>query len=165
MFEGISVLILVGAQSLSYESSNLRDPFDERRISEVQNEQNQEFDDEHKTCKDRWIYEKPQTMADGHYCGVAEYLEQFKIEDLKYVGQLDKNGIKWALISVPEGGINRVQVGNRIGNKHGQLREITESYLVITEIMPDGNGGWMKYCNYITREGSDLKVNDLPMLP
>lgn len=165
MFEGLSVLIILGAQSLSYQSSNLLDPFDERRISELANEPEQVFEDEHKICKDRWIYAKPKSKSNIQYCGEIEYLQNFKVEEIKYVGQLDKGGAKWALVTTPSGEINRVQIGNRIGKDHGEIKAITESYIVFTELISDGNGGWSRFCNYLIREGSKLDLNDLPRVP
>ena len=46
----------------------------------------------------------------------------------------------WALIRAPDSTIHRVQVGNYMGMNHGQIIAISETYLTLKEIVPEGNG-------------------------
>jgi type IV pilus assembly protein PilP len=37
-----------------------------------------------------------------------------------------------------------VQPGNYMGQNHGKITRVTESDVELTEIIPDGLGGWME---------------------
>ena len=72
-----------------------------------------------------------------------EFLERFNIESLAMVGTLNQKGTMWALLSDGEGGVHRVRVGNYIGKNHGRITETTETSVDVTEIVPNGMGGWI----------------------
>jgi type IV pilus assembly protein PilP len=48
------------------------------------------------------------------------------------------------LINDTEGTIHRVQLGNYAGQNHGKITRITEFEVELTEIVPDGIGGWIE---------------------
>ncbi len=73
-----------------------------------------------------------------------EYLESFPLDSLKMVGTMQQGGQRWALIRTPEGTIQRVRVGNYLGQNHGKITQITENSVKLTEIAPDGYGGYLK---------------------
>ena len=73
-----------------------------------------------------------------------ETLEAFPLDALKFVGHLQRKGDEWALISAPDGLVHRVQVGNYLGQNHGKIEAITETKVKLTEIVPDGTGGWIE---------------------
>lgn len=74
-----------------------------------------------------------------------QFLEQYTFDSLSMVGTLDRNFNSWALISDPEGGIHRVQVGNYLGRNHGKIVELTDTYLAVVEIVSDGTSdGWVE---------------------
>lgn len=73
-----------------------------------------------------------------------EFLEQFPVEVLKMVGTLGRNTELFALIEDGEGGVHRVQLGDYMGRDHGQILEITETELLLTEVISNGVGGWIK---------------------
>lgn len=74
-----------------------------------------------------------------------EFLEQYTFDSLSMVGTLERSGDNWALVSDPEGGIHRVQVGNYLGRNHGKIVELTDTYLAVVEIVSDGtNDGWVE---------------------
>jgi type IV pilus assembly protein PilP len=60
------------------------------------------------------------------------------------VGTLERNGDSWALVRMSDTTIHRVKPGNYLGENHGKIVEITESEVELTEIVPDGLGGWME---------------------
>jgi type IV pilus assembly protein PilP len=47
------------------------------------------------------------------------------------------------LIRDPEGVIHRVPVGNYMGKNHGQVVEITETEVYLSELISDGADGWL----------------------
>ncbi len=70
---------------------------------------------------------------------MKELLESYSLSDLQYVGTLEQESL-WALIRAPDSTIHRVQVGNYMGTNHGQIIAISETYLTLKEIVPEGNG-------------------------
>ena len=73
-----------------------------------------------------------------------EPLEEFPLDTLRMVGTLAQNGNSWALVQAPDGTIHRVRPGNHMGQNHGKIEKITEIEVELTEIVPDGLGGWME---------------------
>ncbi|MCG5534641.1 pilus assembly protein PilP [Ectothiorhodospira mobilis] len=71
-----------------------------------------------------------------------EFLEQFPLDSLRMVGTLEQDGTRWALIRTPEGVILRVREGNYMGQNHGRIEAITPASIRLTEIVPDGFGGY-----------------------
>lgn len=76
-----------------------------------------------------------------------EALETYSLGELQFVGTLEQDGI-WALVRASDGIINRVRVGNYMGQNHGQVMAIDEAKIVLKEIVADGNG------MYIERDSS-----------
>jgi len=73
-----------------------------------------------------------------------EVLEQFPLDTLKMVGILERNKQRWALIKSEDGTLYRTKTGRYIGQNNGKITRITENALELTEIVPDGLGGWVK---------------------
>ena len=73
-----------------------------------------------------------------------EVLEQFPLDTLKMVGILEQTGERWALIKAQDGTLYRTKKGSYIGQDNGQITRITETSIELTEIVPDGLGGWVK---------------------
>ena len=73
-----------------------------------------------------------------------EPLEVFPLDSLRMVGTLDKDHETWALIRASDGAIHRVQPGNYLGQSHGRITGISDYSVSITEILPDGLGGWIE---------------------
>ncbi len=74
----------------------------------------------------------------------SEALEQFPLDSLVFVGHLEKDGVLWGLISAPDSTVYRVKKGNYIGQNYGEIRAISETQILIKEIIPDGSGGWIE---------------------
>lgn len=79
-----------------------------------------------------------------------ETLEQFELDSLKMVGVLENNGETWAAIKAPDKTIYRVRRGNYMGRNHGRITRISETKIQLTEIVPDGIGGWVKRSNTLS---------------
>ena len=71
-----------------------------------------------------------------------EELESFPLDSLRMVGTLDKSENTWGIVVASDGTIHRVQNGNFAGQNHGRITRITEERIELTEIVPDGLGGW-----------------------
>jgi len=114
-------------ESFAYQAIDLRDPFTEPTFSHAQ----------------------PSTQTTSSNNGIkpdfdrpTEPLEEFPLDSLRMVGTLAKSENHWALINDTDGTIHRVQPGNHAGQNHGKITRITEYEVELTEIIPDGIGGW-----------------------
>lgn len=73
-----------------------------------------------------------------------EFLEQFPLDALKLVGEIDINGQTYALVQDPQGLVHRVTKGNYMGQNNGRITAILPDKIRLTEIVPGGGGGWTK---------------------
>jgi type IV pilus assembly protein PilP len=74
-----------------------------------------------------------------------EFLEQFSLDTLKMVGTFSLNGRVYGLVRTPKDGlVQRVLPGNFIGQNDGKVSAIAPSRISVTEIVPDGLGGYME---------------------
>ncbi len=74
-----------------------------------------------------------------------EFLEQFPVDSLMLVGKLKRQGVEWALLRDPSGGIHRVREGNYVGPDHGKVVDVGDDYVAIMEIVTDGTAnGWVE---------------------
>ena len=73
-----------------------------------------------------------------------EPLEQFPLDSLTMVGTLGQGGQEWGLVKSPEGVIHRIQQGNYLGQNYGRITSVTSERIEVEEIVPDGQGDWMK---------------------
>jgi type IV pilus assembly protein PilP len=73
-----------------------------------------------------------------------EFLEQFSLDSLKMVGTLNLKGQQCALVRVKDGRVQRVIVGNYIGQNDGKITAITPNKISITEVVPDNLGGYLE---------------------
>lgn len=84
-----------------------------------------------------------------------EALEAFPFDSLRMVGTLTRAQSLWALIRAPDETVNRVAVGNYLGQNHGKVTAIADGTVQVVEIIPAANGGW------IEREAA-LAIVELP---
>lgn len=73
-----------------------------------------------------------------------EYLEQFPLDALRMVGTIEAGNQNFALVADADGAVHRVQPGNHLGQNHGKIIGVSETQIRVTEIIPDGLGGWME---------------------
>lgn len=74
----------------------------------------------------------------------AEYLESFPLDTLRMVGTLEQYDTLWALVKTPDSTIQRVTLGNHMGQNYGKIERVSHTEIALTEIVPDGFGGWRK---------------------
>ena len=73
-----------------------------------------------------------------------EPLEAFPLDALRLVGTISRAGVTYALIQAPDGVIHRLRPGNHIGQNYGEIDAISENGVLLTEIVPDGLGGYIR---------------------
>lgn len=85
-----------------------------------------------------------------------ERLEQFDLSTLSMVGTLTQNGVLWALVSDPEGSIERIRKGNYIGRNHGKVTSLDEDKIDLLEIVASGQG-WLERPNVLQLQTAEEK--------
>jgi type IV pilus assembly protein PilP len=73
-----------------------------------------------------------------------EFLEGFSLDTLKMVGTFKVRGNFYGLVQSKDGLVHKVQPGNYLGQNDGKVTEITASKISLTEIIPDGLGGYLE---------------------
>ena len=87
-----------------------------------------------------------------------EKLEEYPLENLKMVGTLKQNKITYGLVKTSDGSLYRVKIGNYMGQNFGIITKITETELVMTEIVQDSTGNWTERNTSINlADGPDQK--------
>lgn len=114
-------------ETYAYSASSLRDPF-------------KMFDSEAEVVEDQ----ASRTGLQPDINRNKETLEQYPLDTLHFVGNLEKDGEKWAIVTSPDNLVHRVKVGNHLGTNYGEIVAITETKIIITEIIRDGMGGWIE---------------------
>lgn len=115
-------------ESFTYSATDLRDPFTPPSFTSQQAAPSQASNNGIKPDFDR----------------PREPLEEFPLDSLRMVGTLEKDHRNWALINDTDGTIHRVRAGNYLGQNFGKITRITDYEVELTEIIPDGIGGWME---------------------
>lgn len=72
-----------------------------------------------------------------------EPLEAFPLESLRMVGTIMQDERAHALVNVG-GKIHQVAVGNYLGQNHGMVGKVTETEIILNEIVEDINGDWVE---------------------
>ena len=73
-----------------------------------------------------------------------EILESFALDTLKMVGTMKIGGQYYGLVRATDGLVRRVQPGNYLGQNDGRITRIEPSRISVTEIIPDGLGGFVE---------------------
>ncbi len=75
---------------------------------------------------------------------IREELEYYPLDSLRMVGTLAMQENMWALVTAPDGAVHRVQSGNYLGKNYGKITLVSADRVELTEIVPDGMGGWQE---------------------
>ena len=73
-----------------------------------------------------------------------EPLEEFPLDALRMVGTITMQQRAFALIRAPDAVVHRVSVGDHLGQNYGKITGISETEVVLIEIIPDGLGGYIQ---------------------
>lgn len=71
-----------------------------------------------------------------------EPLESFPLDGLRMLGSIKSSGEMFALLRSSQPLVYRVGVGNYIGQNHGRIVQVTETTILLIELIPDGAGRW-----------------------
>jgi len=71
-----------------------------------------------------------------------EELEGLSLDSLRMVGTLEQDGVRQGLVRTSDGILHRVRVGNYMGMNNGQITNISDDAIQLTEIVSDGPGQW-----------------------
>lgn len=92
---------------------------------------------------------RPRKLSTGGGGGIQpdltrpkEPLEAFSLETLSMVGMVSKQGVIHAVIRTPDRSIYHVRKGNYMGQNFGLVTQITDSEVVLREIVQDSAGDW-----------------------
>lgn len=92
---------------------------------------------------------KPEAGATGKRGGnepdmdrPKESLEEFPLESLKMVGYVYKSKVGHAVVRAPDRKLYQVKVGNYIGTNFGLIKKLTDTEIVIKEVVQDSAGDW-----------------------
>lgn len=72
-----------------------------------------------------------------------EPLESMPLDSMKMVGSLNKGGQRVALVKV-ENLLYQVRPGNYLGPNYGRITKVTETEVVMREIVQDAAGEWIE---------------------
>lgn len=115
-------------QGFTYDSAELRNPFQPRSAFASNDEDSQDTGSGLKPDFDR----------------PKEPLEQYPLDSLKMVGTLTRDGQRRGLVRDPDGIIHRVVPGNYLGQNHGRIVSVAPGGIQVVEIVRDGQSGWME---------------------
>lgn len=73
-----------------------------------------------------------------------EPLEAFPLDGLKMAGTLGAGADMVALVMDPENVVHKVTPGQYMGQSDGRIVAIFEDRIDLTELVPDGAGGWIE---------------------
>jgi type IV pilus assembly protein PilP len=78
-----------------------------------------------------------------------EFLEQFSLDTLRMVGTMRITGHNYGLVQTRDGLVHRVLAGNYLGQNDGRITSVEANRINVTEIVPDGLGGYMERASSI----------------
>lgn len=70
------------------------------------------------------------------------HLAGHAVEDISMVGTLSRGPVRFGLVRVDGGPVERVGVGDRLGENGGRIHSIGPLAMQLLEVAPDGTGGW-----------------------
>ncbi len=115
-------------ETFSYTATDMRDPY-------------VLFDNESKVVQAKALeYTGPKPDENRN----KETLEQYPLDTLRFVGQLEKDNEQWAIVTSPDELVHRVKAGNYLGKNYGRITDVTETEITVLELVPDGMGGWIE---------------------
>ncbi len=79
-----------------------------------------------------------------------EPLEAYELEKLKMVGSLQQNKVIYALIKAPDNSLHRVKSGNHLGVNFGKITSVSETEVMLTEVVEDSAGEWSEKQSSVT---------------
>jgi type IV pilus assembly protein PilP len=85
----------------------------------------------------------PSSLLAGELKRRKEPLEAYPLDSMSMVGSVDKQGRPFALLRV-EGLLYQVKVGDYMGQNYGRVQRISETEVVLREVVQDAAGEWIE---------------------
>jgi len=85
-----------------------------------------------------------------------EPLEAFPLESLKYVGYLSKSRQPHAII-LADAALHQVKIGNYMGQNFGVVTRISDSDIVLRELVQDSAGDWVERTSTLMLQAKEGK--------
>lgn len=79
-----------------------------------------------------------------------EPLENYALATLRLVGTLSVGGRTIALVRTPDGRVVRLETQQHVGENSGRVTRIGSDHIEITELAPDGRGGFSEVSRTLT---------------
>jgi type IV pilus assembly protein PilP len=83
-----------------------------------------------------------------------EPLEAYTLESLKYVGVMTQKKVSYAIVRAG-GALYQVRTGNYLGQNFGVITKISESEVVLKELVQDGSGDWIERESALFLQGQE----------
>ena len=85
----------------------------------------------------------PSSLLAGELKRRKEPLEAYPLDNMNMVGSVNKQGRPFALLRV-DGLLYQVKVGDYMGQNYGRVLRISDSDLVLREVVQDAAGEWIE---------------------
>lgn len=85
-----------------------------------------------------------------------EPLEAYPLESLKYVGYLSKKNQPNAIV-LADAALHQVRIGNYMGQNFGVVTKISESDIVLRELVQDSAGDWVERTSTLMLQAKEGK--------
>ena len=72
-----------------------------------------------------------------------EPLEAYPLDSMSMVGSVTKQGVPYALLRV-EALLYQIKVGDHLGQNYGRVTRISETEIVLREVIQDAGGEWIE---------------------
>jgi type IV pilus assembly protein PilP len=87
---------------------------------------------------------------------VKEPLESYPLESVKYVGSLTRNRQTYGIVQV-EGSLHQVRTGSYMGQNFGVVTKITETEMILRELVQDSIGDWVERTSTLLLQAKEGK--------
>jgi type IV pilus assembly protein PilP len=85
----------------------------------------------------------PSSLLAGELKRRKEPLEAYPLDNMSMVGSVNKQGRPFALLRV-DGLLYQVKVGDYMGQNYGRVLRVSETELVLREVVQDAAGEWIE---------------------
>lgn len=71
-------------------------------------------------------------------------MEAYPLESLQYVGMIQQDNRSYALLKTPDNNVQKISIGQYMGQNFGKVTEIKENEVVLQEVVQDAaTGNWV----------------------
>lgn len=121
-------------EPVAYDAGNLIDPFKPAKITPER--------------------KKSSGGAQPDFDRPREPLEAYPLESLKFVGVMTRKNTSYAIVQV-DGSLYQVRTGNYLGQNFGVITKVSESEVVLKELVQDAVGDWIERVSSLLLQGQE----------